>query len=277
MTTAGSILVEGNGSVKCVSQGFYKAVGPLVVPVNPANTTLRAVASIIDGTYNNPSNGGAWSDPDPIEMETSVYKYEIDGSDPSVVDSTDSSVTNRLFVMMKPITGDTFFGSTGDKLQLSLTKWNFGTGRLRVRFAKSSISVASVGSDHSNMFGTLVLNGRSTNGNGPNGTMKWSRLNSSGSSTTTDEVAFSTDIRNALDDLALSTPGDPVILSLERTSDNEIKASVLDSQGSETTLTCNTSSAIDTNTSNVKVADVTHLVIEEASSSQIDLIVEKVQ
>lgn len=277
MTTAGSILVQGSGRVKCVNQGFYKAVGPLVVPVNSSNTTLRAVASIIDGTYNNPSNGGAWSDPDPIEMETSVYKYEIDGSDPSVVDSTNSSVTNRLFVMMTPISGDTFFGSTGDKLQLSLTKWNFGTGRLRVRFAKSSsLGVTAVGSDHSNMFGILVLNGSSTSGNGPNGTMNWSRLNSSGSLTTTDEVAFSTDIRNALDDLALSTPGDPVILSLERTSDNEIKASVLDSQGNETTLTCNTSSAIDTNTSNVKVADVTHLLIEEVTSSQIDLIVEKV-
>lgn len=173
--------------------------------------------------------------------------------------------------------------NVGDKLHLNITKWNFGTGRLRVRFANSN-SLASgtaiQNSDHSKMFGVLLLNGRSTSGHGPNGTMQWSRINSSGSATVTDDMVFSIDTRNALDDLSLVTPGNPVILSLERISDNEITASVLDYQGNnfvgQTTLTCNTSSAIDTNTSNVKVGDITHLLIEEVSGSEIDLIVEKI-
>lgn len=280
MATPGSIFVGGSGRVKCSGDGFLKAVGPFI-PIG--GLTIRTVASIIDGTYNNPSSGGAWSDEDPIVMETSVYKYELDGADPSVVDSTSSLVTNSLHVVMTPLSGDTFFGSVGDTLRLTLTKWNFGTGRLRLHFANSSLASRNPldNSYHSTSFALLVLNGRSTTGNGPNGNMTWSKINASGGLLTeTDSTNFSAATRSALDSLSLPTPGDSVILTLERISDNEITASVLDYQGNtftnQATLTCNTSSVIDTNTSNVKVADITHLLVEEVSLSEIDLIVEKV-
>ena len=283
---AGSLNVSSNGFIKCSNTGFSMAVGPLVPDYyngGGGGLSLRAIADIIAGTYNNPSSGSAFTNGDAIEMETSVYKYDLDGSDPSVVDSTNTTErSSSLFVEMTPITGDTLFGSIGDKMRFIITKWNFGTGRLRIRFATAGAFGSSVQqSDHSTTYALLTLNGRSTSGNGPNGNMVWAKVRNQSSNIVLnmDTTNFTTATRTALDDLSLATPGNNVILEIERISGNELRASMLDYQdnafASQVTMTANTSSTIDTNTSNNVPADITHILIEEVSGSEVDLIVEK--
>lgn len=289
---AGSLNVSSNGSTKCSNAGFFKAVGPLVPDYyqqqqqqQQGGLSLRNIADIIGGTYQNPASSGlTFTDGDAIEMETSVYQYHLDGSDDApVIDTTDTSeVSSRLFVEMTPTSGDTFFGSVGDKMRFIITKWNFGTGRLRIRFATASAFSAGLKqSDHSTSYALLVLNGRSTSGNGPNGNMQWAKVRnqSTNISATMDTVNFTTATRTALDALSLTTPGDNVILEVERVSGNELRASMLDYQDnaftSQTTMTANTPTVIDTNTSSNVPVDITHILIEEVSGSEIDLTVEK--
>ena len=287
--SAGSLNVSLNGSTKCSNYGFFKAVGPLVPDYyqqpKQGGLSLRNIADIIGGTYQNPaSSGSTFTDGDAIEMETSVYQYHLDGSDDApVVDTTNTAERpSSLYVEMTPTTGDTFFGSVGDKMRFIINKWNFGTGRLRIRFATASaFSGGLKQSDHSTTYALLVLNGSSTSGNGPNGNMNWAKIRnqSTNISETMDTVNFTTATRTALDDLSLTPPGDDVILEVERISGNELKASMLDYQDnaftSQLTMTANTPTTIDTNTSSNVPVDITHILIEEVSGSEIDLTVEK--
>jgi len=271
---AGYFNVTNDGYFKVSSStGKYNVVGPGGGNTPSSSLTARTVADILAGTFDNPhATGTTWSNQDAIVFETPSYRYEIDGSDASAFDKT-ISTANALDVLFTPNTGQTFFGSVGDKLKFKITDWNWGSGRLRIGFTNAT--PYGLSNLDNVTFAYFLINGKSTSGNGPNGNMNWLKSNGTGT-TEVDTLNLSSATSTAFTNVSTSAF---IIIELERMSANEIRATLTDSSGaafaSQGTLTCNTSSSIDTNSTGMVVADITHMRVQEVSGSEIDLTVEK--
>jgi len=240
-------------------------------PTNSTNSSvsLRSVADILDGTYKNPAGSGTtWSNQTPIVFQASSYRYHLDGKDNSDYDTTDTSKSN-LHVLFSASAG--LFSSNGDKLRLQINWQNWAQGRLRLRFTDANYYATSGYADYGNTFALLLLNANTANGSM---TLKWLHQDSSGT-TVQDSVDVVLATRTAFSNSGTT----PVLLDIERISVNELKVTLLDSNGDEfsgqSTVTCNTPSSIDTNSHSIDVDGVDHVLFEEISNSNIDVTMEK--
>lgn len=252
-----------------------EAVSVYVLSNTPVNLggaggtlSLRSVADILAGTYDNPDGSNTtWSNQTPIVFESGSYRYHLDGKDASDYDTTDN---NKSFLHVLFSSSSPLFSSTGGTLRLKVNWQNWASGRLRLRFTNANYYASSGYANYGNTFGFLLLNANTTNSM----TVSWLRQDSSGTT-----VMDSTSIVSAARTAFSNSSSTPVLIDIERLSTNELRATLLDSDENEFsgqgTLTCNTSSTIDTNSHSIDLDDVNHVLFEEVSNSNIDLTLEK--
>jgi len=220
-------------------------------------------AEILAGTANNPSTSStSWSDETAIVFEPNRYRYSIASREAT---DDDATLMQMLFTL-----DTSFFPAVEDKLRIGINWLNWNQGRLRVRFLKSNFYAGGFNGELET-FAMFIINGNTAS-------QSFSMLWQTHDTTITDQVALQAVTKAGF---AASAAGDAVYLQLERLSANEIKATLLDSTLAEfagqSTLTCNTSGSLDTNAQGIVVQDVTHMVIEEISNSELDLTFEKVR
>lgn len=257
--------VQGTGSFKAINNGFF-----LVQEPPPVGKILVKVADILANNANDLTQQNYPPTKDvPILFDTNLYKLEVDGSDPTDFDTTESGAVSSI-VMFKAAPGSDFFGTDGDYVDFSVN-WRNG----QKQFFELSFRATS---SASTAFARFFIIGQSGAFGYPGWSMHWNFPALHG------PLVFNQDVRNAL---LASQSGDPVVFRFIRLNNSQIRVDILDKDkkpfaNPQTSLVCNTPTTQftpadpGTNDYGVFVGDITHIhTREQQNNNHMDYIIEK--
>ncbi len=246
--------------------------------------TERTVSSIIDGTYYNPDGSlSTWNTNDAIVFETNKYIYVIDGSDSTDVDNTTDVVPIVLKVSMTLSEG--FFQNDGDKLRFNINWRDYADGRLIISFSNLNFHDVSF-VRNVNTFSDCLINTAVT---APNYNINWIGYDNNDQPVIQDTALLHSNTRNLL--MTSKTNDDePLVLEIERLNNTQLRARFLDFNlnliSGQYDIICNEIGDFfnntnvnknhgQTNNDGIFVSDITYIYIQEISSSEIDLKVQR--
>lgn len=219
----------------------------------------RQVSDILNQTYFNPSlSTTQWTDRTPLVFEALRFRYLMTGS--PAADKTNTAAT----ALSVAFAADSFFGAEQDTLRMKLTWNNYPQGRLRLRLL--STSLYDPGFDESQHGFARMLINAGTSSESYRLTLSDFEGNNSVF------VALAVATKSAL-------AAGPIYVDLKRLSNaNQLEVTLRDvTTGAElqSALTCNTPFAITTNANGITLPQVSCLLLEEVSLSELNLELEK--